>query len=128
MARKLRSEKRPRQDAHAYWQAVREKVCRVCLDGDGHGNCRLDAEFDCPLQTQLPRIVQIVGNLQADSMERYLRELHMIVCTECTFQSASGHCQLREDEECALERYFPLVVETIEAVHHASRRSRSRSS
>ena len=127
MAGKSRSKKQP-QDLHAYWQAIRDKVCTVCIDGDSHGNCRLDAEYDCPLETQLPRIIQIVGSLQHESMEQYVRELHVIVCTECAFQSATGHCPLRNDGDCALERYFPLVVESIEAVHHASRRSKSRPS
>ena len=58
-------------------------------------------------------------------MEIYIRELRLITCAECGYQTVTGNCRLREDVDCALDRYFPLIIEAIEAVDTASRRSKS---
>ncbi len=97
------------------WQALREEVCVRCVDGDGHGNCRIDPAIECPLQTHLPEIVELVRETGSDSMIDYVRELRLIACARCQYQSAGGSCNLREDVGCALDRYFPLIVETIES-------------
>ncbi len=103
-----------------YWQAIQAKVCMKCIDGDGAGNCRLDPGIECALQQYLPLIVEAVNRVQSDEMSDYVRELRAITCAECSHQSRNGYCLLRKDVDCALDRYFPLVVEAIEEVNQAA--------
>jgi hypothetical protein len=38
------------------------------------------------------------------------------VCKECRTQDENGNCYLREDANCSLDRYFSVIVETIQKV------------
>jgi hypothetical protein len=100
-----------------YMQAIRTKVCAKCIDGDGFGNCRVDPAIDCAIQKYLPLIVQAVGRVTSVDMDDYVRELRAITCAQCSHESVNGYCMLRKDVDCALDRYFPLVVEAIEEVN-----------
>lgn len=99
-----------------YWQAISEKICIKCIDGDGHGNCRIDPAIECALQKYLPMIVHAVERVNSDEVSDYVVELRGIVCAQCTHQTINGKCTLREDVDCALDRYFPLVIDAIEEV------------
>lgn len=101
----------------SYWPSIREKVCTKCVDGDGFGNCRLDPAIECALQKYLPLIVDAVNRVRSDEMEDYVRELRAITCAQCSQQSVNGYCLLRKEVDCALDRYFTLVVEAIEEVN-----------
>ncbi len=120
-----RSKQKSPVDIHRTWHAIRERVCVRCLDGDGFGNCRLDASLDCPLREYFPKIIPLIQQIKSESIDEYARELRQIICAECQYQSVSGTCNLRDEVECALDRYFPLVIESIEAVESLSRRSKS---
>jgi len=106
-----------------YWKAIEAKVCTKCIDGDGHGNCRLDPAIACALQQYLPLIVQAVERVKSDRVDDYVAELRGIVCAQCTHQAAGGRCTIREQVDCALDRYFPIVIDAIEEIKarvHAS--------
>ena len=100
-----------------YWEAVSMKVCAKCIDGDTKGNCRLSGVDECGLKLHFPRIVETVLSVHSDRMEPYIAELRRIVCANCAHQSPDGKCSFRSDVDCGLDRYFPLIVEAIEAVH-----------
>jgi len=73
----------------------------------------------------LPRILEVVTHVRSDAMEDYVRELRLITCAACAYQTVEGACMTREDIACQLDRYFPLVVTAIESVdkssnHHSS--------
>jgi hypothetical protein len=104
-----------------YMQAIRAKVCTKCIDGDGFGNCRLDPAIECALLQHLPLIVEAVSRVTSEEMEDYVRELRAITCAQCSHESINGYCMLRKEVDCALDRYFPLVVEAIEEVNAAAR-------
>jgi len=111
------------RDGHTleeYWEAVTARVCAKCIDGDGAGNCRLTAADACGLKLHFPKIVETVLSVQSDRMEPYVQELRRIVCANCAHQSPDGKCSFRSDLDCGLDRYFPLIVEAIEAVHERS--------
>lgn len=108
-----------------YWQAIRQQVCVRCLDGDGHGNCRLDGALVCTLETHLPRIIQVVKTISSGALEDYIRELRLITCAQCHYQTVQGTCLVREDVDCQIDRYFPLVVSAIESVDQSTRQHRS---
>jgi hypothetical protein len=97
-----------------YWSVIKEKICGKCIDGDGSGNCRLDPSIDCALQQHLPFIVNVVNHIKSDKIDDYIRELRLVVCERCKYQTVNGYCALRTEVDCALDRYFPLVIEAIE--------------
>ena len=109
-----------------YWDAVQRKVCLKCIDGDGRGNCLLGTVDECALKAHFPKIVETVLAVRSSDMEPYLTGLRQNVCTQCRHQSADGTCVLRNEVDCALDRYFPIVAEAIEELHDPKAGSRSR--
>jgi hypothetical protein len=97
-----------------YWKAVQEKVCAKCIDSDGSGACRLSGIEACALRQHFPRIVDTVLTVHSERIDPYIDALRSNICAECTHQSPDGKCSLRSDLDCGLDRYFPLIVETIE--------------
>ncbi len=100
-----------------YWEAVRAKVCVKCIDGDGHGTCRLTGAYACGLSVHFPRMVETVLSVESEAMEPFIEALRNNVCTTCLHQSPDGTCSFRSNVDCGLDRYFPLIVETIEELH-----------
>ena len=104
-------------DLRTYWLAVRSRVCSNCIDGDGWGNCRLDKAIECPVPMFLLRVVDLLNRSGRDSLQEYVTELRAIVCSRCSHQFENGTCSLRQEIDCPLDRYFPHVIEAVEAVN-----------
>ncbi len=98
------------------WSLMQSRICRRCLDGDGTGACRLPAGQECPLKEFLPDIVRCTRSVQSETMDAYVASLRATVCASCGHQNALGSCRRRITLECALDRYYPLVVQIIETV------------
>jgi nucleotide-binding universal stress UspA family protein len=99
-----------------YLQEIRDRVCRKCIDRTSSGICVTSTYDSCAVNRFLPEIIDIVLNTSGDEMEPYVAKLRERVCANCGHQSTDGHCDMRDDVECALDRYFPLVVEAIQEV------------
>jgi hypothetical protein len=99
-----------------YWQMVQSHICRRCVDGDGFGNCRLPKSEECSLKHFLPDIIRTVTAVQADDIETYIALLRKNICANCEFQNTELVCQKRNRLECALDRYYPLVIQIVELV------------
>lgn len=97
-----------------YWESIREKVCRKCIDGDGKGNCRLQRHDSCALQEFHPAAFSLVAALEADSYDAYVQTLRARICFACEHQTADGVCRKRQSLECALDRYYPLIIDVDE--------------
>jgi hypothetical protein len=97
-----------------YCDEVMARICRVCVDGDGCGGCRLGRGEGCALREQFPAVLSGVRTVTSTSMEPYEAMLHLRICVQCSSQMTTGECPLRKDLACALDRYFPLVVCAIE--------------
>ena len=98
------------------WEAVRLQVCRKCIDGDSHGNCRLPAEESCSLATYFPNVVELVSRVKSNSITSYVEALRSDICEHCSHRRPDNVCKKREDLECALDRYYPLIVEKIDSM------------
>lgn len=103
-----------------YWQALQAKVCTRCLDGGGDGSCRIAGDGMCAMKAYLPNIVGAINTVYSHSVVPYEEQLRKSVCNSCIHQSPGGHCALRDEVECALDRYFPLVVEVVEEMQQRS--------
>ncbi len=102
-----------------YWEAVQQRVCAKCVDGDRFGNCLLSGGETCGLKTYFPKIVEAVLSVQSGMLDPYVATLRKNVCSGCRNQSSDGTCSLRRSLDCGLDRYFPLVIEAIEEANHA---------
>lgn len=100
-----------------YWEVLQQRICRKCIDGDGKGNCRLPVDEVCPVKKFLPEIVSTIVNVKSESYEAYVNSLRRNVCILCDQQNADGSCGKRNQLECALDRYYPLVIEVVESMN-----------
>lgn len=99
-----------------YWNMLQTRICRRCVDGDGTGACRLPAGEECALYRNLPQIIATVLSVESESIDGYIARLRQNICSACDAQDANLVCHKRDQLECALDRYYPLVVEIIESV------------
>ena len=104
-----------------YWEALRHKVCAKCLDSDGTGACLIAPGRECAMKSHLPAIIDAVNSVYSPSIEPYVEQLRKKVCASCTSQRPGGSCSLRDDTECALDRYYPLIVQVIEEAQRKKR-------
>lgn len=102
-----------------YLLAIREKVCMKCIDRTPGGVCAASTFEACAINRFLPEIIDIVLSTGGDDPAAAVTRLRDEVCSLCLHQSPDGRCDLRDDAECALDRYFPLLVEAIRDVQHA---------
>jgi hypothetical protein len=100
----------------AYWEAIRQHVCGVCLDQRDDGECGL-RHRTCALQAHLPRLVEVLAAVQSTRMDEYEAAVRAEICAGCPSQDADSHCPLREKSDCALFTYLPLVLEAVEGVN-----------
>ena len=99
-----------------YIKAVENNICKMCIDSDDNGNCVLTDEEKCAVQLYLPEIVNIVHEINSDNYDMIHKRLKQVVCASCQSRDAEGNCYLRENANCALDRYFNVIVETIKKV------------
>lgn len=103
-----------------YLDAIRRKVCRVCIDGSFAEDpewmlCRLPKDRTCPVERHLPQVIEVVESISSPWMEDYVDALRGKVCGDCE-QTPAGICDFRLKADCALDTYFMLVAEAIEEV------------
>ncbi|HAL57467.1 MAG TPA: hypothetical protein DCP63_13605 [Bacteroidetes bacterium] len=101
---------------NSYWELVQARICPKCYSGDKRGNCMISAGSECSLRAFLPEIVTTINNIHSHSYQAYVEALRNNVCINCDVRRPDGTCWKREALECALDRYYPLVIETVERV------------
>jgi len=97
-----------------YRDAIRRRVCAICLDGADDGSCTL--ETGCAVDELLPRLVDAILDVRARRDDAYGGAVEARVCAHCTHRDERGLCHLRRDGRCAVSVYLPLVVEAVEEV------------
>jgi hypothetical protein len=99
-----------------YREALRRRVCAVCLDGRDDGSCGLAPPLRCAIDEHLSRIVDAVLDVRARQDDAYAAAIEARVCSHCADRDAYGRCRLRPEGRCALAVYLPLIVEAVEEV------------
>ena len=97
-----------------YRQAVSAAICAKCIDGDRNGSCRIGIQQECAVMTHLPKIVDAVFSVESEKLEPYIAALRKNVCATCQYEGTNGTCNVRNRIDCALDRYFPMIVETLQ--------------
>ena len=103
-------------------EALRTRICSVCVDRPLEGVCHLEEEHECAL-FNLPKIVQAVSSVQSDLLDDYVAAIRRDVCSQCVNQDEDGICRVREEVRCVLDRYLLLIVQTIEEVQGVALKS-----
>jgi len=96
-----------------YLQEIRQRVCSKCIDRTASGLCTASTFEACAINRYLPEIIDIVLSGPPAEYDEYVSRLRSKVCSACGRQSPDGRCDLRDDVECALDRYFPVIIEAI---------------
>lgn len=104
-----------------YWPIIQAKICSRCIDAGPGAECRIGGKQECSIRHFLPQIVEIIRSVESTSIIPYETLLRNKICSVCAHQSADGVCLARNDVECALDRYFPLIVEVIEEARQRGR-------
>lgn len=100
----------------AYSDAIRARVCAVCLDSRDDKSCTLSGRV-CAIEAHLPRLVVALSSITSSRIDEYEAAIRADVCSQCAHQDAQGACALREGANCALEAYLPLVLDAVEDVN-----------
>jgi len=119
------SDASPEDGYQAYRDAIRRRVCAVCLDSADDGSCSLAAARSCAIETLLPRLVETVLEVGTSHHDAYAAAIEARVCGHCPDRDPLGQCHLRRDGRCALAVYVPLIVEAIEGVRARENRGRT---
>ncbi len=114
-----KEERNSMQHDERYLQEIRQRVCAKCIDRTPTGLCVTSTYDSCAINKYLPEIIDIVLTTGGDDLDAYVARLREKVCAVCQHQSPDGRCDVRDDVECALDRYFPIVVEAIQEVKHS---------
>lgn len=101
-------------------EALRERVCAVCLDQHDDGSCGLSRRL-CAIEAHLPRLAEALSRVQSTRMDEYEAALRAEICSSCPEQGADERCALRDEAQCALYTYLPLVLDAIESVTAAEK-------
>jgi len=99
-----------------YLKAIKEKVCTVCVDSDDTGKCLMTDDELCAVEMNIDKIVTAINSIQSENYDDYYEALHNYVCISCKNENTDGSCNLRNDANCALDRYFPHIVDVIKSV------------
>jgi hypothetical protein len=100
----------------AYREAIRRRVCAICLDGADDGRCGLAGPPACAIDEQLPRLVEAILDVRSRRHDAYAAAVEARVCSHCSHRDALGLCRLRRDGRCTVSVYLPLVIEAVEEV------------
>jgi hypothetical protein len=106
----------PEDQYRPYREAIRRRVCAVCLDGADDGSCGLVGPPACAIDEHLPRLVDVILDLRSRHDHAYAAAVEARVCSHCTHRDGLGLCRLRRDGRCTVSVYLPLVVEAVEEV------------
>jgi hypothetical protein len=108
-----------------YRDAIRRRVCAICLDGADDGSCALVSPPTCAIDEHLPRLVEAILDVRRGHDDAYAAAVEARVCSHCSHRDDLGLCGLRRDGRCALSVYLPLVVEAVDEVErrHETRRA-----
>lgn len=93
---------------------LRGTICPRCARYTSKHTCSLPPDRTCAIFRSLPEIVEIVRKTHSWRIDPYADTLRLRVCDTCPHEDDHGTCPLRENLDCALDSYFPLIVDEIE--------------
>lgn len=95
---------------------LRERLCPRCARYTSTHGCSLPPSRRCAIFANLAEIIDVVRRTHSWRIDPYADTLRLRVCAVCRHEDDHGSCPMRENLDCALDAYFPLVVDEIEGV------------
>ncbi len=99
-----------------YLKAIENNICKMCIDSNDEGKCVLSISEKCAVELYLPQIVEIVHELGNDDYDMHYKKFKTEICVNCKARDEKGFCYLKENSNCALDRYYAVIEETIKKV------------
>jgi hypothetical protein len=93
---------------------VRNRVCSVCTERTGEGQCGLEEPARCALFRLFPLVAQAIQSVTSNDIQPYIDAIRRNVCSVCQDQEQDGSCEARRQVQCSLDAYLLLVVDAIE--------------
>jgi len=115
-----------------YMDSIRRRVCLMCNNhivthvlGEEQQiiRCGLPADKLCTIERYLPKVIEVVESVDSPQIEDYIIKLRYKVCSKCE-NLEHGYCPHWLNANCALDRYFMLVVEAIKDVSEQKRKEK----
>ena len=97
---------------------VRNRVCGVCTERTGDGQCGLEEPSSCALFRLFPQVAAAIQSVKSDDIRVYIEAIRKGVCSVCAEQAEDGSCETRKEVQCALDAYLVPIVEAIEEATH----------
>lgn len=80
------------------------------------GECRLEGTLRCELKEYFPLLVDLINNVYTTSVEEAIIHIRKNVCEECRNKPPGEICRSHTKSNCALDRYYPLVIDAFEHI------------
>ncbi len=93
---------------------LRAELCPKCVRYTREFTCSLPPGRECALFANLDKIVDVVRTTRSRRIDPYVDALRQAVCASCGHQDDTGRCPCRDGIDCALDCYFPMIVDAIE--------------
>lgn len=102
---------------HDAWQSYREAITQrvhtICVDRNLDPASAVNTEAGCRIERFLPQLVQLAKAIGPNELAQFEASFEQTICRECGHLDALGTCRVREQADCGLYRYLPLVYEAI---------------
>lgn len=99
-----------------YRDAIAKRVHAVCLDRNLDPTSTVNTEVGCRIERFLPQLVELARAVGPNDLSAFEAVFEETICSQCGNLDAFGTCPVREQAECCLYRYLPLVYEAIHSV------------
>ena len=96
-----------------YREAINQRLHAVCIDRNLDPHSTVNTEADCRIDRYLPQLVALARLSRRDDLQEFTAGVRRTICSRCGNQDAMGACHLRDDTECCLYRYLPLVYDAV---------------
>jgi hypothetical protein len=93
---------------------VRRRVCAACKERTVESICGRQEPGQCSLFALFPLVVEAIVATDSVNAQDYIGAIREHVCSVCIDQRLDGTCPERENQTCALDGYFPQVIEAIQ--------------
>jgi hypothetical protein len=94
-------------------EAIRKDVCMHCVEYGEDGKCHHESDTECSVFHFLPELVRISNQIHSEKMDDYIAAVRSRVCALCS-HAEGEKCSVREQLDCALDRYLSLVIDSLE--------------
>lgn len=102
-----------------YREALTRHVHSICWNRNLDSQSMINTEADCRIERLLPNLVALAKLVGPGDYATFESALPSTICVTCGNQDMSGDCRVREEAECCLYRYLPLVYDAIHSVDEA---------